>query len=100
MMAVGARPRDVANNYRSARLQLASARAPCLLKTRAPLFEELLALHNAKNKAMTLVFFEDALEHLTRIQRTVRGVLLPWRPSPASALPLGPLPRAPPRASF
>lgn len=35
-------------------------------------FEELLKLYNAKKKPMTLVFFEDALEHLTRIHRTIR----------------------------
>lgn len=35
-------------------------------------FEELLALYNAKKKGMTLVFFEDALEHLTRIHRAIR----------------------------
>ena len=37
-----------------------------------PIFEEILALYNTKRKAMTLVFFEDALEHLTRISRTMR----------------------------
>ena len=37
-----------------------------------PIFEEILKLYNAKRKAMTLVFFEDALEHLTRISRTMR----------------------------
>ena len=37
-----------------------------------PMFEEILALYNSKRKAMTLVFFEDALEHLTRICRTMR----------------------------
>ncbi|GFH05930.1 uncharacterized protein HaLaN_00475, partial [Haematococcus lacustris] len=35
-------------------------------------FEEILALYNTKKKAMNLVFFEDALEHLTRIHRTIR----------------------------
>lgn len=35
-------------------------------------FEELLAMYNTKKKAMNLVFFEDALEHLTRIHRTIR----------------------------
>lgn len=38
-----------------------------------PIFEEVLALYNSKRpKAMNLVFFEDALEHLTRIHRTLR----------------------------
>ena len=37
-----------------------------------PLFEEILGLYNAENKAMNLVFFEDALEHLTRIHRILR----------------------------
>ena len=37
-----------------------------------PVFEELLGLYNAENKPMNLVFFEDALEHLTRIHRIVR----------------------------
>lgn len=37
-----------------------------------PLFERLLAAYNARApKKMQLVFFEDALEHLTRICRTV-----------------------------
>ena len=35
-------------------------------------FEEILAVYNAKKKPMNLVFFEDALEHLTRIHRTIR----------------------------
>lgn len=35
-------------------------------------FEEILALYNAKRKPMSLVFFEDALEHLTRVHRTIR----------------------------
>uniref|UniRef100_A0A6S8LSH1 AAA+ ATPase domain-containing protein n=1 Tax=Dunaliella tertiolecta TaxID=3047 RepID=A0A6S8LSH1_DUNTE len=37
-----------------------------------PIFERILELYNAKHKRMNLVFFEDALEHLTRIQRTIR----------------------------
>jgi hypothetical protein len=35
-------------------------------------FEEILAHYNSKCKPMNLVFFEDALEHLTRICRTAR----------------------------
>ena len=42
-----------------------------------PMFEEILALYNSKRKAMMLVFFEDALEHLTRICRTMRCALAP-----------------------
>lgn len=37
-----------------------------------PLFEEIMALYNRKRKPLNLVFFEDALEHLTRIHRTLR----------------------------
>lgn len=37
-----------------------------------PIFESLLAAYNAKHKPMQLVFFDDALEHLTRIIRTLR----------------------------
>ena len=37
-----------------------------------PMFENFLASYNENNKAMNLVFFEDALEHLTRVQRTLR----------------------------
>jgi len=37
-----------------------------------PVFEEILAHYNSKMKPMTLVFFEDALEHLTRIHRILR----------------------------
>lgn len=37
-----------------------------------PLFEGLLAAYNAQRKPMQLVFFDDALEHLTRIIRTLR----------------------------
>jgi len=40
--------------------------------TLQPLFESLLAAYNAKHKPMQLVFFDDALEHLTRIIRTLR----------------------------
>jgi hypothetical protein len=38
-----------------------------------PLFEEVMTnFYNRKRKPMNLVFFEDALEHLTRIHRTLR----------------------------
>jgi dynein heavy chain len=37
-----------------------------------PLFEEILTVYNEKHKTMNLVFFEDALEHLTRIHRIIR----------------------------
>jgi hypothetical protein len=37
-----------------------------------PTFEALLAAYNAQHKPMQLVFFEDALEHLARIIRTLR----------------------------
>lgn len=37
-----------------------------------PLFEELQQAYNRKRKPLNLVFFEDALEHLTRIHRTLR----------------------------
>lgn len=37
-----------------------------------PLFQAALAAYNEKRKPMQLVFFNDALEHLTRIQRTLR----------------------------
>lgn len=33
--------------------------------------EAILAMYNEKNKPMNLVFFEDALEHITRILRTI-----------------------------
>jgi len=36
------------------------------------LFEGVLAAYNEKHKPMNLVFFDDALEHLTRIHRTLR----------------------------
>jgi hypothetical protein len=36
------------------------------------LFESLLIAYNVKHKPMQLVFFDDALEHLTRIIRTLR----------------------------
>lgn len=36
------------------------------------LFERFLKVYNSKHKAMQLVFFDDALEHLTRIHRTIR----------------------------
>eukprot|EP00803_Ostreobium_quekettii_P011338 evm.model.scf_1312.1 EVM.evm.TU.scf_1312.1 scf_1312:839-40608(+) len=35
-------------------------------------FEEILDNYNGKKKPMQLVFFDDALEHLTRIHRTIR----------------------------
>lgn len=35
-------------------------------------FEEILEEFNERKKNMNLVFFEDALEHLTRIHRTMR----------------------------
>ncbi len=37
-----------------------------------PLFEEIMSIYNRKRKPLNLVFFEDALEHLTRIHRTLR----------------------------
>ncbi len=37
-----------------------------------PVVEELLAEYNSKNKPMNLVFFDDAIEHLTRIHRIMR----------------------------
>ena len=37
-----------------------------------PLFERVLELYNEEQKPMNLVFFEDALEHLTRIHRIIR----------------------------
>lgn len=37
-----------------------------------PLLQAALASYNEKRKPMQLVFFDDALEHLTRIQRTLR----------------------------
>jgi hypothetical protein len=40
--------------------------------TLQPLFESLLAAYNAKHKPMQLVFFDDAMEHLTRIIRILR----------------------------
>lgn len=46
-----------------------------------PIFEALLTAYNAKHKPMQLVFFDDALEHLTRIIRTLR---LPMVGSPGS----------------
>ncbi|KAK3269901.1 Dynein heavy chain cytoplasmic, partial [Cymbomonas tetramitiformis] len=36
------------------------------------IFTELMEEYNFKNKSMNLVFFEDALEHLTRIHRMLR----------------------------
>jgi dynein heavy chain len=51
-----------------------------------PLFESVLAAYNQKHKPMNLVFFDDALEHLTRIQRTLRlplvscNLLCHWLP--------------------
>lgn len=37
-----------------------------------PAVEEMLAEYNAKKKPMNLVFFDDAIEHLTRIHRILR----------------------------
>lgn len=37
-----------------------------------PVVEELLAEYNSKKKPMNLVFFDDAIEHLTRIHRILR----------------------------
>ena len=37
-----------------------------------PWFEKILGYYNQLNKTMNLVFFEDALEHLTRIHRIIR----------------------------
>ena len=37
-----------------------------------PLFEEIMTHYNGKYKDMNLVFFEDALEHLTRVHRIIR----------------------------
>ena len=37
-----------------------------------PVMEEILEQYNQKKKKMNLVFFDDALEHLTRIHRTIR----------------------------
>ena len=37
-----------------------------------PVIEDMLAEYNAKKKPMNLVFFDDAIEHLTRIHRILR----------------------------
>ena len=37
-----------------------------------PVFDSILELYNSEHKTMNLVFFEDALEHLTRIHRIIR----------------------------
>lgn len=37
------------------------------------IFSEVLELHNQESKPMTLVLFEQALEHLTRIHRIIRN---------------------------
>jgi len=37
-----------------------------------PVMEEMLEEYNKKKKQMNLVFFDDALDHLTRIHRTIR----------------------------
>jgi hypothetical protein len=47
------------------------------------LVEELLVQYNSKRQPLQLVFFEDALEHLTRIVRTMR---LPQVSPPADHL--------------
>ena len=52
-----------------------------------PTFVELLERYNSKHKAMNLVFFADALEHLTRITRLfaiARGCALSWRAGPSA----------------
>ncbi len=38
------------------------------------IFSEVLSLYNSEKKAMTLVLFEQALEHLCRIHRIIRNV--------------------------
>lgn len=48
-----------------------------------PVFEEVLEAYNQKNKPMQLVLFEDALEHLTRIERTLRLPQASVNPLPA-----------------
>jgi dynein heavy chain, axonemal len=35
------------------------------------IMEKLMALYNEKNKPLNLVFFEDALQHVARIMRTI-----------------------------
>jgi hypothetical protein len=48
-----------------------------------PVFEELLEDYNTKKKSMDLVFFDDALEHLTRIHRVLRlRQVQPWQTLP------------------
>jgi len=37
-----------------------------------PRLEELLMLYNTENSPMNLVFFEDCIQHLTRVARTLR----------------------------
>ena len=49
----------------------------CYLKlgevdTLIPRLEELLAVYNAEHSQMNLVFFEDCIQHLTRIARTLK----------------------------
>lgn len=43
-----------------------------------PVVEELLAEYNSKKKPMNLVFFDDAIEHLTRIHRILRLQQVLW----------------------
>lgn len=52
-----------------------------------PLFENIMARYNETKKPMNLVFFDDALEHLTRISRTLRLPQVGWHGTPAAALP-------------
>jgi hypothetical protein len=51
-----------------------------------PLFESVLAAYNQQHKPMQLVFFDDALEHLTRIQRTLRLPLVSYNSLPLAAV--------------
>ena len=57
-----------------------------------PVVQELLAEYNSKKKPMNLVFFDDAIEHLTRIHRILRlqqvSFLLPQHAKPTTRLPL------------
>lgn len=44
-----------------------------------PVVEEMLAEYNAKKKPMNLVFFDDAIEHLTRVHRILRLQQVNWK---------------------